>query len=63
MPAASAPYPDVESASVPADSDAFIPVRVVEPARPDGSRLVYLPGGTAFVVNSRYLLRRDPNEQ
>jgi len=41
-------------------ADAYIPVRVVEPPRSDGSILVYLPDGTAFVVNSRQLLHLEP---
>jgi hypothetical protein len=50
------PYVDSPSPSVPPNFDAYIPVRVTHAARPDGSMLVYLPNGTAVVVNSRYLL-------
>jgi hypothetical protein len=53
------PYLDSESPSIPTSTDAYIPVRVTEAPRSDGSMLVYLPDGTAFVVNSRYLLRLD----
>ena len=57
------PYFQSESPSIPADSDAYIPVRVTEALRPDGSMLVYLPTGTAFVVNGQHLLRLDLNRE
>jgi hypothetical protein len=44
----------------PAESDAYIPVRVPDPARADGSQLVYLPDGTGLVVDSRSLVRPQP---
>jgi hypothetical protein len=44
----------------PTNSDAYIPVRVADAPRPDGSMIVYLPDGTALVVNSRHVLRVDP---
>ena len=40
----------------PAGSGAYIPVRVPNEPRPDGSILVYLPNGTALVVNGNQLL-------
>jgi hypothetical protein len=54
------PYPDHASPTVPVDFDAYILVRVTQAPRPDGSLLVYLPNGTAVVVNSSYLLCLDP---
>ena len=50
------PFLDSPLPSVPVDLDAYILVRVTQAPRPDGSMLVYLPNGTAVVVNSRYLL-------
>ena len=48
-------------------ADAYIPVRVVHAPRRDGSVLVYLPDGTALVVNGRQLLREpggdDPDRR
>jgi hypothetical protein len=41
------------------DYDGYLPVRVSEAPRPNGSILVYLPNGTALVVDNRYLLRLD----
>jgi hypothetical protein len=57
------PYRSGESPSNPTDSDGYIPVRIAEP-RSDGPMLVYLPGGTAFVVNSHHVVRfdRDRND-
>jgi len=43
-------------------ADAYIPVRVVHASRRDGSFLVYLPDGTALVVNGRQLLREPGGE-
>jgi hypothetical protein len=57
------PYLESESPSIPANADAYIPVRVTEALRPDGSMLVYLPDGTAFVVNGQHLLRLDPDRE
>ena len=54
------PYLETESPSIPTNSDAYIPVRVPDEPRHDGSMLVYLPDGTGFVVNSRHLLRLAP---
>ena len=51
------PYLESESPSIPANYDAYIPVRVPEGPRPDGYLNVYLPDGTGLVVNSRHLLR------
>lgn len=55
------PYLDSGSSSMPTNSDAYIRVRVPNAPQPDGSTLVYLPNGTAFVVNSRHLLRISPD--
>ena len=54
------PYPDHASSTIAVDFDAYILVHVTQAPRPDGSVLVYLPNGTAVVVNSSYLLRLDP---
>ena len=43
MSVTSMPYLESESPSIPADSDAYIAVRVTEALRPGGSMLVYLP--------------------
>jgi len=62
MPTNMTPYlpggspPDVRHA------DAYIPVRVVDASRRDGSFLVYLPDGTALVVTGRQLLRAPGGE-
>jgi hypothetical protein len=55
------PYLESESPSIPSSTDAYIPVRVTEAPLPDGSMRVYLPDGTAFFVNSKHLLRLDPD--
>ena len=62
MSATFTPYPESESPSIPTNADAYIPVRVTEAPRSDGSMLVYLRDGTALVVNSRHLLRLDPDQ-
>jgi hypothetical protein len=41
-------------------SYAYLRVRVPNDPRPDGSILVYLPSGTALVVNNDQLLHLDP---
>lgn len=43
----------------PAESMAYIRVRVPSGPRPDGSVLVYFPNGTGLVVNVDQLLCRD----
>jgi hypothetical protein len=52
--------PYLESGSPPASGDAYIRVRVTDEPRGDGSLLVYLPDGTALVVNGQLLLHLDP---
>jgi hypothetical protein len=42
---------------MPTNSEAYIRVRVPNAPRPDGTTLVYLPNGTAFVMNTQHLLR------
>ena len=42
------------------DADAYIRVRVPNGAGPDGSALVYLPDGTALVVDAHQLVHLDP---
>jgi hypothetical protein len=59
MSATFTPYIERESPSIPADFDAYLPVRVPEEPRSDGSVIVYLPDGTGFVVNSHHLLRLE----
>jgi hypothetical protein len=39
--------------------NAYIPVRVTDAPRSDGSVLVYLPDGTALTVNNQHLVRLD----
>jgi uncharacterized protein YbjT (DUF2867 family) len=41
-----------DAASISTDANAFLPVRVTDAVRPDGSVVVYLPNGPALVVNS-----------
>ena len=53
------PYLASGSTSMPTECDAYIPVRVTEGPRLDGSMLVYQPDGTAFVVNGRHLVCLD----
>ena len=62
MSAGFTPYVEGSSSSFPGEVDAFIRVRVTQAPRPDGSMLVYLPNGTAVVVDSRCVLcfDRDP---
>jgi hypothetical protein len=40
---------------------AYLPVRITEEPRVDGSVLVYLADGTALVVDEDQLLRVDPD--
>jgi hypothetical protein len=56
MPATFTPYFAAQAHRDPADSDAYIRVRVPNGPRPDGSILVYLPNGTGLVANSDHLL-------
>jgi hypothetical protein len=56
------PYLAIESPTNLTDCDAYLPVRVAEAPRSDGSMLVYLPDGTAFVVNSRDLVCLDSED-
>jgi hypothetical protein len=57
-----APYIEAGPPSILTNFDAFIPVRAPEGPRPDGYVHVYLPDGTAFVVNGRQLLRLDHDQ-
>jgi hypothetical protein len=57
------PYVDDASPSTWMHANACIPVRVTDEPRSDGSLLVYLPDGTAFVVNGRELLRLERGER
>jgi hypothetical protein len=59
MSATFSPYFDAQSHRDPADSSAYIRVRVPDGPRPDGYILVYLPNGTGLVVNSSQLLHLD----
>jgi uncharacterized protein YbjT (DUF2867 family) len=52
-----------DAASISTDANAFLPVRVTDAVRPDGSVVVYLPNGTALAVNSGLLLRRGPDQE
>jgi len=56
------PYLDPGSSFMPTNSEAYIRVRVPNAPRPDGTTLVYLPNGTAFVMNSQHLLRISPDD-
>lgn len=56
MSATFTPYLESRSDRTATDADAYIRVRVPDGPRPDGSMLVYLPNGTALIVNSRHLL-------
>jgi hypothetical protein len=40
---------------------AYLPVRITDEPRADGSVLVYLADGTALVVDEDQLLRVDPD--
>lgn len=53
------PYLEAQARRDPADSDAYLRVRVPSGPRPDGSILVYLPDGTGLVVDSTQLLHLD----
>jgi hypothetical protein len=53
------PYFEAHAQRDPADSGAYIRVRVPDGCRPEGSILVYLPNGTGLVVNSNQLLHLD----
>jgi hypothetical protein len=50
----------LESGSPPTIGDGYIRVRVTDEPHRDGSLLVYLPDGTALVVNGHLLLHLDP---
>ena len=52
--------PYLESGLPPTKGDAYIRVRVTDGPDRDGSVLVYLPDGTALVVNGHLLLYLDP---
>jgi hypothetical protein len=43
-----------------ATADAYLPVRLGEPPRPDQSVLVYLLDGTGLIVSAGCLLRLEP---
>ncbi len=62
MSATFTPYFEAQVHRGPTDSDAYIPVRVPDGPRPDGSILVYLPNGTGLVVNSNQLLHLDAGQ-
>jgi hypothetical protein len=57
MPVMLVPYLDKRSQPVAADCDAYIPVRVPGPPRPDGQVLIYFLDGTARLVAARHLYR------
>jgi hypothetical protein len=59
MPVTFTPYFEAQAHRDLTDSGAYIPVRVPDGPRPDGSILVYLPNGTGLVVNSNQLLHLD----
>jgi hypothetical protein len=59
MPAIFTPYFEAQAHRDWTDSGAYIRVRVPDGPRPDGSIIVYLPNGTALVVNSTQLLHLD----
>jgi hypothetical protein len=48
------------SPHIPARDDAYVHVRLAEPARPGGVVTAYLPDGTALLVRERDLLRLAP---
>lgn len=48
------------SPHVPARDDAYVHVRLYEPAPPAGVVTVYLPDGTALMVSGRDLVRLAP---
>jgi len=45
---------------IPQGNDAYVHVRLAEPARPGAEVTAYLPDGTALVVRERDLLRLAP---
>ena len=53
------PYLEGQLDHATADTDAYIRVRVPSGPRPDGSILVYLPNGTALIVNGNQLLHLE----
>jgi hypothetical protein len=59
MSATFTPYLEAQADRDPADSDAYLRVRVPDGPRPDRSILLYLPDGTGLVVNSNQLLHLD----
>jgi len=56
MPATFAPFLEGRYRLNRTDADAYIRVRVSDGPHPDGSMQVYLPDGTALVVNGLHLL-------
>jgi hypothetical protein len=48
---------------VPERDDAYVRVRLTEPARPTGAVTVYLPDGTALVVPGRDLVKVAPADR
>jgi hypothetical protein len=59
MPATFTPYFEAMGHRDPADSSAYIRVRVPDGPRSDGSILVYLQDGTGVVLDSNELLHFD----
>jgi hypothetical protein len=53
------PYLERRQGQAAADSGAYIRVRVPDGPRPDGSVVVYLPDGTALVVDGHQLVQLD----
>jgi hypothetical protein len=51
------------SPHVPTGNDAYVHVRLTEPARPAEPVTVYLPDGTALVVSGCDLLRLAPADE
>jgi hypothetical protein len=57
MSATSTPHIDDPPNLTGTESHACIRVRVTAPPRPDGSVVVYLPNGTAFIVDCRHVMQ------